>query len=128
MLAPFILLATAPLSAFAADVLKTTGYTLCQDDSEIKVNRMDIEFDKATKKVTFDVSGTSLKKQEVMATLVVNAYGIEVYKNEFDPCKEDTKVPQLCPGERRRTYVWSQKLTMHSSRRHIRCPRYPNHP
>ncbi|KAL5392713.1 hypothetical protein DPSP01_000415 [Paraphaeosphaeria sporulosa] len=97
MLAPFILLATAPLGALAADVLKTTGYTSCQDDADIKVNRMDIEFVKSTKKVTFDVSGTSLKKQEVMATLVVNAYGIEVYKNEFDPCKEDTKVPQLCP-------------------------------
>ena len=99
MLAPFILLATAPLGALAGDVLKTTGYSSCQDDSEIKVNRMDIEFDKATKKVVFDVSGTRLKKQEVMATLVVNAYGIEVYKNEFDPCKEDTKVPQLCPGK-----------------------------
>lgn len=99
MLAPFILLATAPLGALASDVLKTTGYTSCQDNADIKVNRMDIEFDKATKKVVFDVSGTSLKSQKVMATLVVNAYGIEVYKNEFDPCKEDTKVPQLCPGE-----------------------------
>lgn len=97
MLAPFILLATAPLGALAGDVLKTNGYTSCQDNADIKVNRMDIEFDKATKKVKFDVSGTSEKKQEVMATLVVNAYGIEVYKNEFDPCKEDTKVPQLCP-------------------------------
>lgn len=80
-------------------MLKTTGYSLCQDDADIRVNRMNIEFDRTTKKVVFDVSGTSLKKQEVMATLVVNAYGIEVYKNEFDPCKEATKVPQLCPSE-----------------------------
>ncbi|KAF1979502.1 TRP-domain-containing protein [Bimuria novae-zelandiae CBS 107.79] len=97
MLAPFILLATAPLGALAADVLKTSGYSTCKDDADIKVNRMDIEFDKSTKKVKFDVSGTSLKSQKVMATLVVNAYGIEVYKNEFDPCKKDTEVPQLCP-------------------------------
>jgi len=83
----------------AGDVLKTNGYSSCQENADIKVNRMDIEFDKATKKVIFDVSGTSLKQQEVMATLVVNAYGIEVYKNEFDPCSETNKVPQLCPGK-----------------------------
>ncbi|KAF9733329.1 transient receptor potential ion channel [Paraphaeosphaeria minitans] len=97
MLAPFIILATAPLGALASDVLKTTGYSSCQNDADIKVNRMDVEFVKSTRKVTFDVSGTSLKKQDVIATLVVNAYGIEVYKNEFDPCDGDTKVPQLCP-------------------------------
>lgn len=99
MLAPFILLATAPLGALAADVLKTSGYSSCQDNADIKVNRMNIEFVKSTKKVTFDVSGTSEKKQNVKATLVVNAYGIEVYKNSFDPCDPNTKVDQLCPGK-----------------------------
>lgn len=116
MLAPFILLATAPLGTLASDVLKTNGYSSCQEDADIKVNRMDIEFDKATKKVKFDVSGTSMKSQEVMAKLVVNAYGIEVYQNEFDPCKEDTKVPQLCPGKFKFVYAqWRIVLTSYSS-------------
>lgn len=99
MLAPFILLASAPLGALANDVLKTNGYSSCSDgDADIKVHRLDLEFDRTTKKVTFDVSGTSEKVQKVMAKLVVNAYGIEVYKNEFNPCDDGNKVEQLCPS------------------------------
>ncbi|ORY16034.1 hypothetical protein BCR34DRAFT_477016 [Clohesyomyces aquaticus] len=97
MLAPFLLLASAPLGALAADVLKTTGFSTCQANSDIKVQKLDIEFDKTTKKITFDVAGSSSKEQKVMATLVVNAYGKEVYKNKFNPCDENTKVPDLCP-------------------------------
>ena len=33
-----------------------------------------------------------------MATLIVNAYGKEIYKKPFNPCDEGTKVDQLCPG------------------------------
>jgi hypothetical protein len=98
MLAPFILLASAPLGVLAGDVLKTDGYSSCQDDADINVHKLDLEFDRASKKITFDVSGTSEKEQKVMATLVVNAYGKEVYKNEFNPCDENTKMEQLCPG------------------------------
>ncbi|KAF2729013.1 TRP-domain-containing protein [Polyplosphaeria fusca] len=97
MLAPFLLLASAPLGALAADILKTNGYSSCQDQSDIKVNNLDIEFDRATKKVKFDVAGESESEQKVMATLIVNAYGKEVYKNEFNPCDDNTKVPKLCP-------------------------------
>ncbi|KAF2848260.1 TRP-domain-containing protein [Plenodomus tracheiphilus IPT5] len=98
MLAPFILLASAPLGVLAGDVLKTNGYSSCLTGTpDIKVNKLDITFDRSTKKVVFDVSGTNEKEQKVMATLVVNAYGKEVYKKEFDPCDEGTKVEQLCP-------------------------------
>jgi hypothetical protein len=99
MLAPFILLASAPLGALAGDVLKTNGYSSCQEDADIAVDKLDLEFDRAAKKITFDVAGTSQKEQKVMATLVVNAYGKEVYKNEFNPCDEKTKMDQLCPGD-----------------------------
>lgn len=98
MLAPFILLASAPLGALAGDVLKTNGYSSCQSDSEITVNNLDIEFDRDTKKVKFNVAGTSKKQQKVLATLIVNAYGKEVYRSEFNPCEDKTKVDQLCPG------------------------------
>lgn len=86
-------------AALAADILHTEGFSSCMDNSEIKVNKMDIQYDKATNEVTFDVSGTSEKQQEVIATLVVSAYGNEVYKKEFDPCDPASKVDQLCPGK-----------------------------
>lgn len=99
MLAPFLLLASAPLGVLAGDVLKTNGYSSCLSGvSDIKVNKLDIEFDRSTKKIKFDVSGTNKKEQKVMAILKVNAYGKEVYNKEFDPCEGSTKVDQLCPG------------------------------
>ena len=99
MLAPFLLLASAPLGVLANDVLKTNGYSSClTGNSDITVNKLDIEFDRSTKKVKFDVSGTNAKQQKVMATLQVNAYGKSVYSKTFDPCDEGTKVDQLCPG------------------------------
>ncbi|KAF9694901.1 hypothetical protein EKO04_006726 [Ascochyta lentis] len=97
-LAPFLLLASAPLGVLAGDVLKTNGYSSClTGNSDIKVNKLDIEFDRSTKKVKFDVSGTNAKEQKVMATLQVNAYGRSVYSKTFNPCDADTKVDQLCP-------------------------------
>ena len=99
MLAPFLLLASAPLGALANDVLKTDGYSSClTGDSDIKVNKLDIQFDRTTKKIKFHVSGTNRKEQKVMATLKVNAYGKEVYAKTFNPCEGDMKVDQLCPG------------------------------
>jgi hypothetical protein len=97
MLAPFLLLASAPLGALAGDILKTNGYSNCQDNSDIQVNKLNIEFDRNTKKVKFDVAGVSKKSQKVMATLIVNAYGKEIYRNTFNPCDDATKVDQLCP-------------------------------
>lgn len=97
MLAPFLLLASAPLSVLAGDVLKTNGYSSCQTNSDIKVNKLDIEFDRATKKIKFDVAGESAVVQKVMAILIVKAYGKEVYKKEFNPCEDATKMDQLCP-------------------------------
>ncbi len=85
-------------AALAAEILKTEGFSSCMDNAQIKVNTMDIQYDKASNQVTFDVSGTSEKEQAVIATLVVSAYGKEVYRKEFDPCEEGAKVDQLCPG------------------------------
>ncbi|KAL1596243.1 hypothetical protein SLS59_007942 [Nothophoma quercina] len=98
MLAPFLLLASAPLGVLANDVLQTNGYSSClTGSSDITVNKLDISFDRTTKKIKFDVSGTNSKEQKVMATLLVNAYGRSVYNKTFNPCEGDTKVDQLCP-------------------------------
>ena len=98
---PIVLLAASSLisPALGADILKTDGFTDCASgNSTIKVNNVDIEFDKSSNEITFDVSGSSSKEQEVTAELTVTAYGVEVYSQSFDPCDESTKVDQLCPG------------------------------
>ncbi|KAI3400250.1 hypothetical protein diail_3631 [Diaporthe ilicicola] len=93
-------LAAAALTkgALAVDVLKTSGFTNCQTDSAIQVNKVDIEYNKAAGTVTFDVSGSSSKEQKVMAKLNVTAYGIDVYSNTFNPCENSTYVEQLLPA------------------------------
>ncbi|KAG8165407.1 hypothetical protein KVR01_005682 [Diaporthe batatas] len=83
--------------ALAADVLRTSGFTNCQQDSAIQVKKVDIEYNKAAGTVTFDVAGSSSKEQKVMAKLNVTAYGIDVYSNQFNPCDNSTFVEQLCP-------------------------------
>lgn len=97
MLAPFLLLASAPLGVLAGDILKTNGYSSCQDNADIKVNKLNMEFDRATKKIKFDVAGSSTKETKVMAELIVKAYGKEVYSKSFNPCADETKMEQLCP-------------------------------
>ncbi|OCT48324.1 DUF907 domain-containing protein [Cladophialophora carrionii] len=85
-------------SVLATDILKTNGFSNCNNGSStVKVNNVDISFDKSTDTIDFDVSGTSTKEQFVTAELIVTAYGVNVYNNSFDPCANDTKVDQLCP-------------------------------
>lgn len=93
------LLLALPLGVLGADVLKTSGYTSCLDNSDIKVDNVNIAYNKADSTVTFDVSGTSAKVQNVTAALTVMAYGKQVYQKSFDPCDEASKVEQLCPGK-----------------------------
>lgn len=84
-------------TVFGGNVLSTEGFTTCQSDPDITVNNVDISFDKSTNIVTFNVAGSSAKQQEVVASLVVTAYGKQVYSNTFDPCAANTKIDQLCP-------------------------------
>jgi hypothetical protein len=79
------------------DILKTNGFSDCSNNSTITVNNVDLQFDKSTNLLTFDVSGSSSKSQQVIATLTVTAYGVQVYQDSFDPCAASTKVEQLCP-------------------------------
>ncbi|QDS78142.1 hypothetical protein FKW77_004675 [Venturia effusa] len=92
-----LLLGALPAGVLSADVLETNGFSTCGGESDIKVNKMNIQYNRATQKVIFDVGGTSTKSQKVMASLVVSAYGKQVYQKSFDPCADGTKVEQLCP-------------------------------
>lgn len=83
-------------STRADDILKTDGFSSCGGDS-IKVDKVDISYDRDNKALTFDVAGSSLREQNVTAFLEVTAYGNSVYKNSFNPCDAGTFVQRLCP-------------------------------
>lgn len=99
MLAPLLLLGVLPAAVMGGDVISTNGFSTCSDDSDIQVQKMDIQFNKATNQVVFDVAGTSAKEQNVTASLIVTAYGKQVYQKDFNPCDQSSYVAQLCPGE-----------------------------
>ena len=98
-LGQLLVLGALPVRVLGADVLKTSGFTSCLDESAISVNKLHVEYDRAKGTVTFDVGGNSAKVQNVTASLTVSAYGNEVYTKDFNPCDQDTEVAQLCPGK-----------------------------
>lgn len=99
LIARIIILGILRPIVLANDILKTQGFTTCLDNSTITVTNLDIQYDRSAGAITFDVGGASSRRQEVMASLTVTAYGKEVYKKDFNPCANDTKVKQLCPGK-----------------------------
>ena len=86
------------VNVLAGNVLSSSGFTNCDNNATITVNNADVQFDRSSLVVTFDVSGTSSKSQKVIADLVVTAYGTQVYQKTFNPCDSSTYVAQLCPG------------------------------
>lgn len=86
-----------PVSILANDILETDGFQSCLNDSAIQVQKMNIQFDRSTNTVHFDVAGSSASKQNVTANLVVSAYGKQVYQKSFDPCAQEIHVQDLCP-------------------------------
>ncbi|GAB1310420.1 Transient receptor potential ion channel [Madurella fahalii] len=83
--------------ALAVDILETVGFSNCNTNTEIAVQRVDIKYNNDNKTVSFDVAGTSTGIQNVTAVLSVTAYGQDIYSNAFDPCDPGTFVDQLCP-------------------------------
>ena len=94
-----VLLGTLSTTVLAGDILQTSGFTSCISNAEIQVTALNIAFDRSTKQITFDVAGTSAQVQNVTASLVVTAYGNQVYQKDFNPCDAATEVPELCPGK-----------------------------
>lgn len=96
--AVLIALGFLPTQILAADTLSTNGFTSCSANSTIQVKKLDISYTRSTREVTFDISGTNEKEQNVTASLTVYAYGNEVYSKDFNPCSSDNYIEQLCPG------------------------------
>lgn len=88
---------TLAAGVLGEQILTTTDFANCNKNSDIRVDRSNIEYNNDIKKITFDVMGTSNKVQNVTAFLSVKAYGQDVYSKSFNPCEEETYVEQLCP-------------------------------
>ena len=81
----------------AADILKNNGFSSCLDNSDIKVEKLNLEFSRDSNTFVFDAAGTSAREQRVTASLVIKAYGQE-FTQDFDPCDKKNHVKQMCPS------------------------------
>jgi len=83
-------------AVLGGDVISTSGFSTCLDNSTIEVKNLDVSYNKNTRVINFNVAGESKKVQNVTASLVVSAYGRQVYTKEIKPCEEGLK--EMCPG------------------------------
>jgi hypothetical protein len=88
------------------DVLETVGFSSCNTNANVRVDKVNIKYNADNKTVTFDVAGSSNKIQNVTAVLNVTVYGRPVYSNSFDPCDSKNFVEQLCPGMNSSTMLY----------------------
>lgn len=94
-LLPATLLSMLPAGVLGANVLSTTGYSLCMTNGTVQVDKLDVSYNKNTRVINFDVAGRSTVEQNVTAKLTVTAYGQEVYTRSFSPC--DQGMDEMCP-------------------------------
>ena len=87
---PLVLLSALPARVLGGDILSTQGYSLCSNNPTIKVEALDIQYDRTTGMVVFNVAGSSSESQNVRANIVVTAYGKQVYQKAFNPCESGT--------------------------------------
>ena len=78
-------LSALPVGVLGADILGTTGFSSCMDNAEIQVETLNVQYDRNTGKVVFDIAGKSKVSQKVEAIMLVTAYGKTVYENSFNP-------------------------------------------
>lgn len=90
------LLTTLPLGVLGTDILTTNSFSTCLDDSAIRVDALDVTYNKNTRKIKFNVAGESTTAQNVTAKLVVSAYGKQFYEKTFSPCEQG--MTEMCPG------------------------------
>ena len=106
ILAVAFTLGGVPAGVLGADLLQTSGFTTCLTNSDVTVQKANVQYDRMSEVVTFDVAGTSAKQQNVTASLTISAYGKEVYQKNFDPCAAEMRVQQLCPSTQTLYGLW----------------------
>jgi hypothetical protein len=115
---------TLPPIVVGTQILKTSGFSTCLDNSNLTVNNVDIEYNNDNKTVSFNVAGSSTVSMNVTAVLNVTAYGNSVYSNSFNPCNAATFVAQLCPGMFKFHMRWhylatNQSISMFHANMHL---------
>ncbi len=92
---PLALLAALPSGVIGGNVLSTDGFSQCANNPTVKVQTLNVQYDRTTRQLVFDIAGVSTEVQKVEAELVVSAYGKTVYTKSFNPC--DTGMKEMCP-------------------------------
>jgi len=90
------LLGCLPLSVLGGDIISTNGFSTCLTNGTVEVKNLDVSYNKNTRVINFNVAGESKVQQNVTASLIVSAYGRQVYTKEINPCAEG--MTQMCPG------------------------------
>ncbi|CAK4032204.1 related to DUF907 domain [Lecanosticta acicola] len=89
---PLFLLSALPVGVLGGDILTTDGFSTCVSDPSIKVEALNVTYNRSNRKIIFDVAGSSAESQKVLLNLVVSAYGQQVYTKEYDPCDNATNM------------------------------------
>lgn len=93
---PLLWLSALPVGVLGADILGTTGFSTCMNNADIQVKTLNVQYNKNTRAVTFDIAGQSKTEQKVEGTMLVTAYGKTVYEKSFNPC-DYPSMKAMCP-------------------------------
>ena len=91
------LLSILSTGVLAGDILSTNGFSTCTSDPSIKVSALNVQYNRKTRQLVFDVAGASEKAQNVSINMIVSAYGKQVYQDSYNPCTSG--LPEMCPGK-----------------------------
>lgn len=96
---PFALLTAAILavlpSACAEKAIYSSSLNTCQANSSFSATLFNVVFTPSNRSLSFDIVGTSTITGNVSIMFLVDAYGLQVYKEQVDPCNEGWT--GLCP-------------------------------
>lgn len=95
-LLPLVLLSALPVGVLGGNILSTDGFSTCVNDPTVEVQKLNVTYNKNTRQLVFDVAGASKEAQNVTATMVVSAYGKQIYTKQFSPC--DYNMQEMCPS------------------------------
>ncbi|THC90439.1 hypothetical protein EYZ11_010098 [Aspergillus tanneri] len=90
----FVAFLAAPVVS-AEKYIKSNALNICQDSSNFTATYFSVTFTPNNRSLAFGFDGIASISGKVTAELTLNAYGIEAFKKEIDPCKE--KLQGLCP-------------------------------
>lgn len=88
------LLAILPATS-AERIIQSSSLNECADNSKFSASLFNVVFTPGNGSLAFNVVGTSTITGNISISLVVEAYGLSIYKHSFDPCEEGWS--GLCP-------------------------------